>query len=377
MKILFISSSSGSRGGGELYLIFLGEALRKQGFEVGLWCSNHARMDELANSFNQLGKVFRSDYANTYDYALRSIRYLFPKTVKSLKKIIDDFNPDMIHMNKQNVEDGLDLLITLDQYKLPYVTTIHITQTEKSLGALLGGWRDSISRKILQRSKSLKWIAISSGRSRDLINFLGSKDNVIMIPNGVKVEPNIDEDLKKNERIKLNVPKNNLVVICVGRLELQKDPLKFIDWAEQCLKGNPNLIFFWIGDGSLRSSFEKRINDLKLSHKISCLGWQKEVASFYAMADIYLHTARYEGLPFSLLEAMSWKIPCVVSEELYEDLSFPEDVIYKGFKGLELLVNHKNIRTNAGDQAQEYIKKNFSLEVITKSYLSVYKSVGR
>jgi glycosyltransferase involved in cell wall biosynthesis len=376
MRILFISSSSGSRGGGELYLIFLAEALMHQGVEVGLWCSSHSRMDELASSFGRLGKVFRSAYKNTYDYKSRSIQYLFPNTIEGLMKAIDNFKPNVIHVNKQNIEDGLDLLKTLDKLGRPYITTIHITQTEKSLGAFLGGLRDTISKKIIRQSRSLQWITISPSRYRDLITFLGSKDKVVMIPNGVKIEREIEESLKKDLKKKLNVPENNLVVISVGRLDKQKDPLRFIDWAEKCLKTNSNLNFYWIGDGGLRSSFEKKINNYNLGNRIRCLGWQRDVRPFYAMADIYLHTAHFEGLPFSLLEAMSWKLPCVVSEELYEDLSFPKEVIYKGQEGLELVIKNDELRIVTGNCGYNHVVENFSIEAINKSYLSIYKSAS-
>lgn len=53
MKILFVSTSSGSRGGGELYLIYLAKKLRQHGMEVALWCATHERMDELATSFSE------------------------------------------------------------------------------------------------------------------------------------------------------------------------------------------------------------------------------------------------------------------------------------------------------------------------------------
>lgn len=376
MKIMFVSSSSGSRGGGELYLLFLAEALVNQGVNVCLWCSSHSRMDELADSFSTLGKVFRSEYKNTYDYSLRSIRYLLPKTVEGLQTAIDNFIPDIIHLNKQNLEDGLDLVKTLDKLNIPYITTIHITQTQKALGALLGGLRDVLSRRTLQRSKSLKWITVSSNRFLDFSRFLkNNTERIILIPNGVKIENHETEVHRKEIKIKLNIPEDSLIVITVGRLEEQKDPFRFVDWAEKCLRMNKKLRFYWIGDGRLRNEFEAKIKELGLNDSIICLGWQRDVRPFYASADIYLHTARFEGLPFSLLEAMSWRLPCVVSEELYDDLSFPEKVLFKGIKGLELAIDDASVRKETGDFAHEYVANNLSQDVITKSYLEVYKNI--
>ena len=73
MKILFASSSSGSRGGGEKYLVYLGRALAERGHEVIGWMSGHARMDEVAAEFAAFGRMVRSNYRNTYDRAGRSL----------------------------------------------------------------------------------------------------------------------------------------------------------------------------------------------------------------------------------------------------------------------------------------------------------------
>ena len=53
MKILLASSSSGSRGGGELYLLYLGRALAERGHEAMLWASAHPRMNELAEKWKK------------------------------------------------------------------------------------------------------------------------------------------------------------------------------------------------------------------------------------------------------------------------------------------------------------------------------------
>src|SRR5687767_1172892 len=111
MKILLVSSSSGSRGGGELYLLCLARALLQRGHSVVLWASSHPRMDELANSFTAFGQVTRSSYRNTYDRRSRSLgSYLSYLTPARVAREWRALNVDFIHLNKQNLEDGLDLL---------------------------------------------------------------------------------------------------------------------------------------------------------------------------------------------------------------------------------------------------------------------------
>ncbi|NET72268.1 MAG: group 1 glycosyl transferase, partial [Sphaerospermopsis sp. SIO1G2] len=95
MKILFVSSSSGSRGGGELYLIYLGQELAKRGYDVGLWCADSPIMDELANSFVRFGKVLRYPYINTYSRQFRSLTYLYPKINHKIIYQWQEFKPDI------------------------------------------------------------------------------------------------------------------------------------------------------------------------------------------------------------------------------------------------------------------------------------------
>ncbi len=100
MKILLASSSSGSHGDGELWLLHLGRALVQRGHRVVLWASQHPRMDELANSFSGVGEVLRSPYQNTYDHRGRSISsYLNLPAVRHLAAEWQRAKPDLVHLN--------------------------------------------------------------------------------------------------------------------------------------------------------------------------------------------------------------------------------------------------------------------------------------
>ena len=54
MRILLVSSGSGSRGGGEIFLDYLGKGLTDRGHEVLMWIPNHPRMDELAEQMRSI-----------------------------------------------------------------------------------------------------------------------------------------------------------------------------------------------------------------------------------------------------------------------------------------------------------------------------------
>src|SRR5215470_10168096 len=120
MKVLLVSSGSGSRGGGEIFLGYLGKGLSERGHEVLMWIPKHQRMDELAEKCAPFARVFRTDYRNIYDYRGRSLSTCF--NFGASRRIAHEWKalrPDVIHINKQNLEDGLDLLRAARHCALP------------------------------------------------------------------------------------------------------------------------------------------------------------------------------------------------------------------------------------------------------------------
>jgi hypothetical protein len=185
MKILLASSSSGSRGGGELYLIYLGRALADRGHEVLLWCSSHERMDELAATFAKFGRVLRSKYRNTYDLPGRCVAsFLSRKVPRQIAQEWCESGADFIHLNKQNLEDGLDLLRALRLCGVPSLTTIHLTQSARYLKAVAAPARDFVSRRALLAYPGLL-VTVLENRRRDLADFIGDSPRIRMIANGV------------------------------------------------------------------------------------------------------------------------------------------------------------------------------------------------
>ena len=383
MKILFVSSSSGSRGGGELYLIYLGQELAQQGHKVGLWCSQHPRMDELADAFSQFGEVLRSPYVNTYDRKLRSLRDAFPQFHQTYLSQWQDFKPDILHINKQNLEDGLDLLALCQRLPIPSVTTIHITQTQTSLGAAVGQLRDFIAKRALKRFPG-SLIAISENRAQELTQFLSpvntAGEKILVIDNGVSI-PETGERLGKRQpaRSQLGIKPDDFLILAVGRMEAQKQPLLFLQWATHLKNSIPSARFLWVGDGRLTAVWDDWVMAHQAQDYIQRLGWQNDVTPFLAAADGFFHPAKFEGLPFALLEAMAWYLPCVITSSLAEELQFPPQVCFvasdnEQFSDLEAFSN-SSLRESVAIAGHELINQRFSRQSMVCKYENLYTNL--
>lgn len=106
--------------------------------------------------------------------------------------------------------------------------------------------------------------------------------------------------------------KQNLIV-GVGRLDEQKDPLLFIRLIEKIKSKLPEIEVIWIGDGPWRKKCET-LNQ-NLGTNITFTGWVKhdEVIRHLSKASVFLQTSKWEGLPYSILEAFALGIPIIAT----------------------------------------------------------------
>src|SRR5690606_23471608 len=148
------------------------------GHDVHLWTSSHSRMDELAAKFAPVGPVIRAGYINTYDRRARSLgAWLDRSTPKRIAREWHELAPDVIHLNKQNLEDGLDLLAAASLSGLPAVAMIHITQTARYLNAEFASLRDAIAKCELVKFPG-PLVTTPGSRENDLVEFLGDRSRV-------------------------------------------------------------------------------------------------------------------------------------------------------------------------------------------------------
>ena len=377
MKILLASSSSGSRGGGELYLVYLGRALAQRGHAVVLWASLNPRMDELANTFSGFGEVVRSEYENTYDQRGRSIAsYLNFGASRKVAAVWRQSEPDFIHLNKQNLEDGLDLMRAARHSGVPNLCTIHLTQSARYLRAKFAGARDLVSRRALRRYPGML-VTVLESRRRDLADFLGDSPRIRMIPNGVPLFDLSRRDaLRRAKRAELGFAFEDQLFIAVGRMVEQKRPLLFLEKAAQVLHTLPKAKFLWVGDGALSEEWDMHVAAKGLGGKVRRLPWHSDVQSLLLSSDVFLHVAEFEGLPLAILEAMSAALPCAITANLLGEMPFMDSensiAIGDNDSWVGRLNNPEELRT-LGAAGRRLAEESFSFGKMAESYQSLYQ----
>ncbi len=164
-------------------------------------------------------------------------------------------------------------------------------------------------------------------------------------------------------------------IVTSGRITKQKNPIKFNKIATH-FATNPDIEFIWIGDGDMRKQLK--------SPNITVSGWikQEAVSQHLKSADIYISTSSWEGLPFSVLEAMSIGLPillsnCIGNKDLvnHDYNGFLYDTEQEAIKYIEALVKQPDKVQQLGRHSMQFCQENFSKEKMTDEYLKIYDSL--
>ena len=99
----------------------------------------------------------------------------------------------------------------------------------------------------------------------------------------------------------------------VGRLEEYKGVQYIIQAFCNVVKEYPNATLCIVGYGSYENELKKMIKDLNLTNNVIFFGFQSDPYPFFCKSKIFVMASKTEGLPCSLMEAMSCELLCISS----------------------------------------------------------------
>ncbi|MFH1632185.1 MAG: glycosyltransferase family 4 protein [bacterium] len=197
---------------------------------------------------------------------------------------------------------------------------------------------------------------------------------VVYIPNGAEVVEVSDSD----ELEKFGLEPNQYLVN-VGRLVPQKG-LHFLIEAFRGIETDMNLVF--VGAPSFTDEYYTRLRELaKGDARIKFLGFQKgrELDQLYGNAYLYVHPSEAEGLPLTILEAMSHGIAPLVSD-IPENVEAIHGAGFKFESGnidqlhhkLSELIKAPKLVAERAEEAQATVDIHFNWDVIADRVEAVY-----
>jgi glycosyltransferase involved in cell wall biosynthesis len=122
--------------------------------------------------------------------------------------------------------------------------------------------------------------------------------------------------LRRRVREELRVPPNTVLLIFVGRLDRQKDPILLLDALREARTRVPELRLIMIGDGALRQQVEEKIAAGGMTDQVYLLGAMQpsRIAELLRASDLFVLSSAYEGMPIAVLEALATGLPVVSTD---------------------------------------------------------------
>jgi|SRR5690554_736184 len=183
------------------------------------------------------------------------------------------------------------------------------------------------------------------------------------------------EDYKAKERF----------VCSVGRPSYQKNTRFLINAVASVVKLIPDFKLYILGVGYHSPELEnvkKLIENFGIGNNVLLLPWvdQEEVLSIINASEFYVSSSRYEGLPLSVLEAMSLgkaivatsvfgNVDCVIDQENGFLVSQEEELFSKAI--INLWVD-ENLKRQFGKQSRKIYEERFDLSNTINNLLFIY-----
>jgi L-malate glycosyltransferase len=314
--------------------------------------------------------VYRVRFIPIFPFHLQPHGFFISRFLQSIES---DF--DVIHLHNSN--------IPVVGTKVPKVVTVHGTMQGHVVH--LKGF-DLYSSVV--RTFSPMYTAID----KEVIN---SADKVIAISNSCAEELRLFYEIKNPEIIRNAVDStffiplnhkdiNNPYVLYTGRLSSEKGLIDLIKAAKSVSEKYPKIKFVITGKGPLERHLKRMVAKLNLERNFCFVGYvsRNTLLQYYQNATLYVLPSYWEGLPTTLLEAMSCELPVVAtsvagtSEVLVHrqnGLLVPPNNPEKLAISILELIGNGALRQDLGRNARMHVKEFYDWNTIVDKIERVYQ----
>ena len=225
-----------------------------------------------------------------------NINYLFLKKFSffQFKKVLLEYKPDIIHAHDYRA----CLLASLFCKKYKLVAHIHVNHNMMKSKNIFS----FVVKLCLKKFDNIIWVSDSAYDS------FSYKDN---FKKNSTILYNVIDTNKINNKIKNDNINDKFDLIFLGRLSIQKNPLRFIEIIKKLKEKKNSIKVAIVGDGDLKDDIVNKINEYNLSDNITMFGFLSNPYSVLNNSKILVMTSDWEGTPMVSLEAMSLGKPII------------------------------------------------------------------
>ena len=325
MKVLVLHGHL-SMGGEERVLLSVLKNLVELNYDVDLLITwNHGENNLFENEIpEKVNYKFLFDNYNGKNKLIKEIYRIRAKAtyLKKVEKIIKEKKYDVVIDYSSNL-----LKYNNFDIKMPVFAWIHFSLT---FGEKLSA--DKIEKYKKQYKKYDKILAICDTMRDEFVEILGmDKNKVELVYNPIDLEA-IRKKAKNIDKKYENYLKQDYF-LQVSRLTEQKQPEHLVDIYYKLKQQGIKEKLYFIGNGEKIELIKQKIREYNLENDVVLLGQIENPYPFFKNAKLFVHTAKYEGLPTVLLESLTLGTPVVA----YDCPTGPKDILGKNSEYGELI----------------------------------------
>lgn len=365
MKILFwLNTFLPDLGGIQTFTADLLPHLRGQGHEIIL-IADHGESkrppfalhgDVPVHCFDTIGPLFRQNPAGII------------RTRIAIQKLINEFQPDLIHLHPCGPEILYYLQITKTR-PIPTVVTVHNNYETRNVRPTL----DTGFGKMLAQAGQITTV------SNEILDWIlgyhpefADKSQALL--NGISPQTHPVKPL----------PWEPPTLLSLGRLAPQKQIDVLLKAFQIVNKSHPAACLKIVGDGPEADTLKTLAVQLEIDHVVDFPGrvHNSEVAELFNQATLFVMSSQHEGLPIAALEASQMARPIVSTR-----VGGMDQVVLSGETGLlveagdvvglaasiNTLLQNKEMAETFGHAAQDRVKNHFGMAKCAAKYNEVYK----
>lgn len=193
----------------------------------------------------------------------------------------------------------------------PVAHTVHGWSYNDDQPRVIAGAYRSVERAMAWWTDALVVVTIAD-RDQGLLDRIGSEDRYALVRSGIDLSASTTAS-RTDVRRRMDWADDVPVVISIGRLAPQKDPLALVEAFAKVRSEQPARLVL-VGDGELRPAVEDLVNRRGLTADVELLGLRDDVTELLVGADAFVLSSRWEGLPRAVLEATHAGLPVVATD---------------------------------------------------------------
>jgi glycosyltransferase involved in cell wall biosynthesis len=371
-------------GGPALHVAYLSAGLRDRGYDTTLVAGSLA-----------LGEESMAGVAEGLDVPIVTVpelhREISPlrdlRAVYHLADLIRDVRPHILHTHtaKAGTIGRLAARLLGDAGPPIVVHTFH--------GHVLRGYFDPVRSnafRLLERwlaRQSTALIAVSPEVRDDLVSLgVAPAEKFEVVRLGIELDQRVGENgfeaARTETRRALGIPDGRFVVGWIGRMTAVKRTGDVLQAVRRLREQGVDAVLCMVGDGPDRDAAEQRAHELGIVRDSLFLGYQEDVADYYAAFDALILPSANEGTPVSAIESLAagrpvvatrvGGVPDVVRDGVDGFLVEPGDVDAMAER-LARLAGDAPLRHRMGEAGRASVHERYSVERLLEDVDRLYR----